>query len=292
MSGLCLAILLWWSDPAEVGARLRDTDMVWIGVAVLAVTGATFSMAARWKATARAVGIELSYGVALREYYLAQLINLVLPGGIAGDVTRAVRARSEADLTRAAQSVMAERLLGQVALLGVMLAGFAGALAIPGGPEWGALAWAVVGCLCAAALLAWAMSRQATATGRFLHLVAGLMCRPDMLVHAAVTTLCLILGFYACARATGIVLPPGVWVTLVPLVLSAMLIPLSIGGWGWREGAAAALFPIAGAPATAGIATGITYGVVLLVAVLPAGVIWCVQSAGASLWVKGKPDVF
>jgi hypothetical protein len=52
-----------------------------------------------------------------------------------------------------------------------------------------------------------------------------------------------------------------------------MLMPLSVGGWGWREAAAAALFPLAEASAGAGVAAGLAYGAVLLVASLP-GLAW------------------
>ena len=63
--------------------------------------------------------------------------------------------------------------------------------------------------------------------------------------------------------------------TLVPLVLLTMLIPITISGWGLREGAAAALLPVAGAAASASLAASVTFGLVALVAVLPgAAVVW------------------
>lgn len=290
-SAVCLGVLLWWTDAAEVLARLRGADMMWIAVAALAVTAATFSMAHRWMIAARAFDIHLGFAFALREYYLAQLINTVLPGGVAGDVARAVRARGAADVARAAQSVMAERLLGQIAVLGLMFAGFSAALSMPGGLDWAGLGGIVLAVLAACGMVIWAISGRDHGTGRFVAIVLHLMCRPVLLVHGGITTLCLILGFYACARATGTTIPPEGWATLIPLVLCAMLIPLSIGGWGWREGAAAALFPIIGAPASAGIATGITYGVVLFVAALPAGLILLHQSFSETLSIKGKPDI-
>ncbi len=290
VSAGCLAALLWWTDAAAVLARLRGADMTWIALSLLALTAATLSMAARWKAAADAFGMSISYGLAVREYYLAQLINTVLPGGVAGDVTRAVRAREAADLTRAAQSVMAERMLGQIAILGLMFAGFAVAMLMPGGPDWGASGWIVLAVLAGCSVATWVLSRQDHATGRFVAEILRLARRPAMLCLGAITTLCLIFGFYACARATGVIIPIAGWTTLIPLVLCAMLIPLSVGGWGWREGAAAVLFPIIGAPASAGIATGITYGVVLFAAALPAGLILFRQNLFENLPTKGKPD--
>ncbi|MEE4187868.1 MAG: lysylphosphatidylglycerol synthase transmembrane domain-containing protein [Roseobacter sp.] len=291
VSAGCLAALLWWSDSAEVLARLKGADALWIVLAVLSVTIATFSMASRWKIAAEAFDISLGFWTALREYYLAQLINTVLPGGIAGDVTRAVRARGAGDLTRAAQSVLAERVLGQIAVLAVMWVGFALALVLPGGPDWAGLGWAVVATLTGCAVAALILARRDTASGRFAATVFGLALRPALIAHGAVTTLCLMFGFYACARAIGVALPSEAWATLIPLVLCAMLFPLSIGGWGWREGAAAALFPLAGASASTGIATGITYGVVVFVAVLPAVAILLSQSFSENRSPEGKPDI-
>lgn len=57
---------------------------------------------------------------------------------------------------------------------------------------------------------------------------------------------------------------------IVPLVLTAMIIPVGVAGWGWREGAAAALFPLAGASSAAGVAAGIVFGIAIMIAVLPA----------------------
>ena len=287
----CLAALLWWTDASAVLLRLQSVGMTWVSLAALALTVSTFAMAHRWKIVARAFDVQISYPVAVREYYLAQLINTALPGGAAGDVTRAVRARHRADLTRAAQSVMAERLLGQIAILALMCVGFAVAVVVPGGLEWGQLAWWVLAVFAGGAVVTIATSRSQTATGKFFRTAFRVMRKPVITCHGVITTLCLIFGFYACARAIGALIPVEGWATLIPFVLCAMLIPLSVGGWGWREGAAAALFPVVGAPASAGVAAGITYGLVVLVATLPAAVILAASPLLENLSSKGKPDL-
>ncbi|MBX9719541.1 MAG: hypothetical protein K2X36_11995, partial [Microbacteriaceae bacterium] len=65
------------------------------------------------------------------------------------------------------------------------------------------------------------------------------------------------------------VLPLAAIVTLVPIILLTMLVPITISGWGLREGAAAALLPLAGATASASLAASVVFGLVGLVAVLP-----------------------
>jgi hypothetical protein len=52
-----------------------------------------------------------------------------------------------------------------------------------------------------------------------------------------------------------------------------MALPLSIGGWGPREGVAAWAFAAAGLTAAAGVTTAVIYGVLALVATLPGAVL-------------------
>jgi hypothetical protein len=52
-------------------------------------------------------------------------------------------------------------------------------------------------------------------------------------------------------------------------VLVAMALPLSLAGWGIREGAAAGIWMLAGLPVAQGVAVSLLYGVVVLVSALP-----------------------
>ncbi|MEM0947960.1 MAG: lysylphosphatidylglycerol synthase transmembrane domain-containing protein [Pseudomonadota bacterium] len=266
-----LVALVWWADAGAVWNRMRTVDLGWVAIAIAAISMATLLMARRWQHVARRCGIDMSYPIALGEYYVAQMGNAVLPGGVAGDVARAVRVRRLGSLKQAVKSIIVERLLGQIAMLTLMGVSFAVALAVPGGLAWPAWSWAgVIGLAAAGAALIW-FQRGPVSVGRFSAFVFGLCRQPVVVLLSLLIAGCLLLAFYASARATGTLIPPAAWTTLIPLILCAMLVPLSVGGWGWREGAAAALFPLIGASADAGIATGIVYGSVILVATLPAG---------------------
>lgn len=265
-----LSAMLWWTDTGEVFGRLAKADWRWLALSLVALTLATLSMARRWQLTARALELRIGYGAAVREYYLSQLINSVLPGGVLGDVGRAVRVRGEADLARAGQSVVAERLIGQFAMFALLGVGLTIALLVPGGIDWPRgvnVALIMFPLLCALAL--WASRRFAT-TRSFLTLLARLLRHREVSQHAALGAVLLVFSMYACGRATGSQIPPEGWVTILPLIFCAMLVPLSVAGWGWREGAAAALFPLIGLSANAGVAMGICYGAMMLISALPA----------------------
>lgn len=249
-----------------------------VGVLSLQIVLSAF----RWHITARQLGLSFSRATAIREYYLSQIINQTLPGGILGDAGRAVRAKGQAGLMASGQAVILERLAGQVGLLMVLSVAFIVTLTVPGGLTWpGWLASIIamgIGLALATPFLVGATARLLprrvgdflTALGRSARL--GLTARRVLGAQLGVsiaTALANIAGFVLCARALGIDLEFGVALALVPLILFTMLIPLTVGGWGLREAAAVALFPLAGLSVAEGLATSITFGVVLIVIALP-----------------------
>src|SRR6202043_2929659 len=80
--------------------------------------------------------------------------------------------------------------------------------------------------------------------------------------------------FVIAARVAGSTAPLGELVALLMVVQTAMVIPLSIGGWGLREGVAAWAFGAAGLGAATGVTVATLYAVIMLAAVTPgAGVL-------------------
>ncbi|MDP5349025.1 MAG: flippase-like domain-containing protein [Paracoccaceae bacterium] len=288
-----LAVLaLLWRTVDGPGALdlLLGADPVWLLAAVLALNGQTVLSALRWRLTARRLGQSITVGRAIREYYLSQIVNQSLPGGVVGDAGRAVRARHEAGLKRAGQAVVFERLAGQLALFGVTGAAVLLVWLGPGGivlPDWVLrLVAMTAGVVIVAALVLLAISRSALASGR--HVREWSAAFAASVLHPAViwrqiflslaTTALNLLAFAICARATGTSLPLTAVAIIVPLILLTMLIPISVSGWGLREGAAAALFPVIGATATEGFAASFAFGLMFLVSVLPGVVFLLIHS--------------
>jgi hypothetical protein len=75
--------------------------------------------------------------------------------------------------------------------------------------------------------------------------------------------------FVIAARVAGSTAPLGELVALLMVVQTAGVIPLSIGGWGLREGAAAWAFGAAGLGAATGVTVATLYAVLMLAAVAP-----------------------
>jgi hypothetical protein len=75
--------------------------------------------------------------------------------------------------------------------------------------------------------------------------------------------------FVIAARVAGSAAPLGELVALLMVIQTAAVIPLGIGGWGLREGAAAWAFAAAGLGAAIGVTVTTLYAVLMLAAVAP-----------------------
>lgn len=269
-----LGAFLWHAvDGRAALDQLRRADPRWLVAAAILLSVQTVLSAQRWRITAAQLGLEIPAFLALKEYYLAQVVNQSLPGGVLGDAGRAVRSRAQAGLAVAAQAVVFERVAGQLGLLAVLLIGTGLGLLMPAAlawPDW--LAQAVVVVVALAAVGA-GIAALMPATGRFAQRFILAVWAPRVRVRqitlSLTTALCNVAAFACCAMALGVAMPAVAVAALVPLILFAMVLPLSVAGWGLREGAAALLFPVMGATAEAGLATSIAFGLVFLITTLP-----------------------
>jgi glycosyltransferase 2 family protein len=268
---LVLLAGLWHGfDGGAILAHLGAAHPGWLVLATLLLSAQIVLSALRWRLTAGALGQGFGRRLAIREYHLGVLANMALPGGVLGDAGRALRARdvAGAGIARAATAVVIERLAGQLALALALLLGLA---LWPGGAGWALLALAAL--MVAAVAVVWVGRRGPALFGRLAGALARAWLRGGIWQRQVPLSLAIVaanLGAFAAASAAvGAPLDPRAALLILPLTLAAMLIPLSVAGWGLREGAAAALWPLAGFAAEAGIAASVAFGLCALVAALP-----------------------
>lgn len=291
-----LLVLLWRvADGQSAVGHLVNAELPWLLAALMALTGQLVLSALRWRLTAAQLGLVLTRQQAVREYYLSQVVNQILPGGVLGDVGRAVRARAQAGLAISGQAVLFERLVGQVALVLLFAAAVLGTWAVPGGFELPvSLQTPVFVALAAVILIGLGIAvARPSLTGKSGTTLATFMVNFRLAVWArevrrrqvllSIGTVVLnIAAFACCTAAVGVMLAPATAMVLVPLILFTMLIPITVSGWGLREGATAVLLPLAGATAAEGFAASVAFGLVVLLSALPGVVV-----AGFS--TVGKP---
>ena len=273
-----LAVLLerLGSEPFLRGLR---TVHGWPLLAAVAITAATTACsAARWALIARGLGIRLPLRAAVGYYYRSQFLNSALPGGVLGDVHRGLRqGRAAGDVGVGLRAVAWDRASGQAvqAVLAVLVLLCIASPVRSVVPLVAVLGLAVV--LAAAVALACLPRHGSSRLARTVRAVRadlrrGLLNRsggPLILLASALVVAGHASIFLIAARTAG---TPGPLTDLLPLavlVLLALAVPLSGGGWGPREGVAAWAFGAAGFGMSQGVATATVYGVMAFAATLP-----------------------
>ena len=273
--------LAWWLDLGTVVSRLVQMRPGWVLLAVAISVLQVAVLAWRWRFTAGCLGVDLSYTAAWREYYLSIFLNQVMPGGVVGDVSRAWRqARARTRLREpggpAVRAVIFERLSAQAVMTTVAVVSLlALPLTVSRGSRLVLFGAGAVAVLIVIAMVVW-MRRQSSAqslVGQVLadldaaHLSAPVFAA--QLVSAAIVVGTYLATYVTAARAVGVETP---WLALLPLVapvLMTMLIPVTVAGWGLREGAAAVLWGAVGLTAADGVLVSVAYGLLVLIGSLP-----------------------
>ncbi|WP_125494410.1 lysylphosphatidylglycerol synthase transmembrane domain-containing protein [Streptomyces sp. WAC 04229] len=297
-----LAVLLWRMGTGVFldGLRRIDAPTVLAALGIGLVT--TVFSAWRWALVARGLRIRLPLGPAVADYYRALFLNAALPGGVLGDVHRAVHhGRSAGDLGRGVRAVVLERVAGQLALIGV---GVVVLLTLPS-PVLGEVrraaplvTLAVLGAL--AVLVALRMNRAPARRGRALRATLGearqgLLSRrnlPGVAVSSVVVLAGHLVMFGLAARVAGSGATVAELTPLAVLALLAMGLPLNVGGWGPREGVTAWAFGAAGLGAGTGLGVAVVYGVLSFVASLPGVVVLVVRRFARPDGSYGRPGLF
>jgi uncharacterized membrane protein YbhN (UPF0104 family) len=262
-----LGVLLWRVGSGPFLDGVRNIDAFALVAAFAVGVATTVSCAWRWSVVATGLGAHLPLREAVAAYYQSQFLNVTLPGGVLGDVHRAVR--------HGMRSVVVERVAGQivqVALAVIVLA------ALPS-PVRSFMPWVALIVVVLAAFALYAagpdIRRGLLGNGRWVA----------VLVATAVVLGGQLAIFVFAARTAGSDAPLKSLVPLTLLALFAMTVPLSVAGWGPREGVAAWAFGVAGLTSTQGVTSAVTYGVLVFVASLPGAGVLLIR------WFSRVPEV-
>lgn len=283
---LVLAAVIWrlGAGPFVAGLAALNLPAVLAALAIGAVT--TVCGAWRWRVVAVRLGVGLPLRTAVAAYYGSQFLNSTLPGGVLGDVHRAVRhGRSSGEPGPGMRSVAWERASGPVVHL-ILTALLLALLPIPWStPSWVPPVWPglLLGAVAVLAVTILALRRSRWAVVAVADVRAALLARtawPQVLAASVIVVLGHALTFVIAARITGATVPPSQLFPVAMLVLGAMLLPLNVGGWGPREGVAAGLFAAAGWGAANGVSAATAFGVLALLATLPGLVVLLARPFG------------
>lgn len=285
-------ILIWYLlskvDLAAIWNAARRADAMWLLISLVQLAAQPLLGAMRWKLVLRALGRELRFGTALRFVWIGTFFSQALPGAVGGDVVRIwLYWKNGAGHRLAINSVAIDRVIMMLSLLILITAIQPGLTARSQSPVGGwlpALMLVIAACGTAVLMLSDQLVKR---FGRWLpiraiaHIAADL--RTTLLNPVTVTavTVISVLAYLNMAiTAWLIALALGLPVTLIdscvliPVVLLASTIPISVGGWGVREGAMVVLLAGVGVSAAGALGLSVLFGVAGILVSLPGAIIW------------------
>ena len=285
VSGALLALLFTRFDFKTIlQVCLRATPGFFLGALLLYVVSQVLS-ALRWQNLARGIGFEVRFVECLEFYAIGMFFGLVVPSTIGSDAARALYLGERAPgRTAAFSTVLFDRLIGLVVLAAVAAVALLGPHAdLPDSLEFAVMA------ICLVLTVGWfsipMLARLLPPEQRWRRLVEEELLpffRDRMLLGTAagISLVVHILQIFSqklLTEALGLHVPLGFVAMYHPLVALATAVPLTIGGFGLREAAYAALLPYGGINADDAIALGLLWWAVAAIGGLGGGVVYALS---------------
>jgi uncharacterized membrane protein YbhN (UPF0104 family) len=286
-----LAVILRSIDFGQAWQVLARAAPDLLLLALLMQFGSTAVSAYRWQLIMRNLGFGQTFLFYWDSYFKGMFFNQGLPTSIGGDAIRVLDVARRGFRKRdVLVGVAIDRLTGLGALL--LLALIAHLVNPDLLPEkvYRPILWLLAaGLLGFASLsflgrLSW-LSRQPqlavlkTVSDRLLQAVS--LHRVLLLTSSLLVPLLAMLAFFAAGRALGLRYDLLTYFAIVPPALVLTVVPISIAGWGVREGVLVGLFSLIGADRTVVLMMSLVYGMLLILVSLPGLVVFL---RGRRLW--------
>ena len=277
-------------DFVEFSKLLFNSHGGWIAVALLMQLTSTYLSAYRWFKISQLLVFKEKLSFYVQSYFKGTFFNQVLPSSIGGDAVRIIDlTREKYDKKDALYCVFVDRVVGLVGLLVLNLLAtliFFGTF----DTDFSLLIILItLSGITGFALLFQLHRLTFLANIKFLNLFVRLANRLNSLYasrlllikHISISVVVhffSVLTMYGLSLALGLDLSFQTLLIAVPPVFLLTIVPISLAGWGVREGAMIGIFMLVGADQTKVLAMSILYGLLLILSATP----------GAYFWIKSK----
>ena len=271
-------------DFAQIWQILHQANLNLLLISLLMQLGSTSVSAYRWQLIMQNLHFGQSFSFYWRSYFKAMFFNQGLPTTIGGDVLRVLDMADQGFRKRdSLYGVFLDRIAGLMALMLLNL------LAYMFNPDLLPVQiYYLTLLLAGAGLLAftisfyfrrwhWLDAYPALAVMKILAeklYQAFSMRYIRLLVASMLIPFLAILGFFITGWALGLRYDLETYFVIVPPAILLTVIPVSLAGWGVREGVLVALFSLIGADKAAVLTMSILYGLTLIVVSLPGFLIY------------------
>jgi hypothetical protein len=264
-----------------------------IAIALLLQLGSTYLAAYRWRAISKLLVFNEPLSFYVRSYFKGSFFNQILPSSIGGDAVRVIDLTACGyDKKEAFYGVFVDRVVGLVGLLVLNLFStiiFFGTFA----QNFSLLIIFISfsGILGFSSLFF--LNRLTFLKNyKFLNLFHRLANRLNelygdktvLLKHifiSVIVHLLTVMAIFSIAMSIDVRLDFQTFLIAIPPVFLLMIVPLSLAGWGIREGAMVGILMLVYEDKTKILAISILYGILLILSALP----------GSFFWIKGVKKI-
>ena len=275
-------------DMTSVRQPLNEIDPFWIGFMVFLLCAQVPMLALRWHEIARASGGDLAVDSALRFTFVGLFFSQVLPSTAGGDAVRMwLMARHGSGWALAIYTVLIDRVVGISAMAVLVILclpwtfqlvhDFAAKLALillGFGTLGAAAAFLGLGFIQLPLIERWRLGRHLTTASRLAWGLCLTWAGVRVAALSFATHLITVTIMWAAAHALHDQVDFAYVLFVVLPVLLVATVPVSIAGWGIREGAMVLAFGYVGLSRSDGLMVSILYGLAALAVSTVGGVIW------------------
>lgn len=299
-----IAIVLHAFDVRGVASHFAKIDAITLLLVIAIALSVALLHTVRWLAVLKANNARLGFKTALQLVLIGHFFNQTLPSSVGGDAVRIWCAyRAGLGFSIAANTVIIDRAFTLFSLLLMTAAGLPWLFEIISDP---AARWALSTVLFAGiagfgAFLALKRLPQFIAQWRVVRALLNLaalgrnvMSGVSYLLPVILASVLSFVGFsiivYCLANAMQLDISLRDCVLLVPPVILVSVLPISIAGWGVREGAMVVAFGFINVPASAAFAVSVLFGLTLATASLPGALLWWLSGYSVKNIAAGAGD--
>ena len=287
-----LGYLFYKMGPGNIISAIRGADALWVlaifGLMLLEHLHGTY----KWQILLRHTTSNIPFWPLLRVRFLSAFIGIFGLGAVTIELVRMYGlARYTSDLAMSFTSILMDRLLGLTGLslmilLGVVLQSHD---TVPGVEWWagGAIGLIILGWvaimnpgfrnLTDQMLSPKWLTKVRDKQKKVYQSLDAYRGRPGLLawgmVQSIIFNILRILVVWTGGMAVGLDIPIGAYFVVTPVVIFAMLIPISMSGWGVRETMFVSLFSLYGANGDTVLAMSLLIGVCAVLSTTPGAIL-------------------
>lgn len=288
-----LALLIYRTGIVVIGEILAGVILLLFLLVIIVENMGVALSAKKWQMLLESRGIQLGYRESLSYYYIGSFFNTMMPSSVGGDIIKSYKLGKKTDSVGAFSSSIMDRMTGLLAVVSIasvavvisygilpraallaavaVISGFAGTVVI------------LMKTSLVERFTTLVFSRWATIHAFLMKVISSVKgYRDKKLILAAMVIsflyhIILILNNYLLSLALGMNIDIRYFFIFIPIAEILVSLPVSIQGFGVREGSYALLFSSIGAEYAAAFSLGFLDQIVKVITSMIGGVVYVIK---------------